>query len=219
MKDHLRPVGKPGAAAAAQARLLHDVDDGLRDPASRMALVLSHWPRFFARFQAGVLQAVEIGEDAVLVGEHQAAPGGFLGRLRRRRRDHLDICRYRAIIERRIGQARRAAFRLRGVAAVLRAGLDGFCRRGGRRSASRSSGRPDLRRSPCRSGSSARSRRRPGTPLPSSENLPSAETVCWCGWMCFLQAATTSSEPRSQQGVVVQTCTRWSPTGCRLNMV
>ena len=29
-------------------------------------------------FQAGVLEAVEIGEDAVLVGEHQvAAPGGF----------------------------------------------------------------------------------------------------------------------------------------------
>ena len=40
-----------------------------------MALVLSHWPRF-SRLQApAFLEAVEIGEDAVLVGEHQAAPG------------------------------------------------------------------------------------------------------------------------------------------------
>src|SRR6185436_1788476 len=32
----------------------------------------------FRGFEAGALEAIEIGEDAVLVGEHQvAAPGGF----------------------------------------------------------------------------------------------------------------------------------------------
>jgi len=50
-------------------------------------------------------------------------------------------------------------------------------------------------------------------------NLPSSDTVCGWGWMCFLQAATTASEPRSQQGEVVQTWTSQVPTGSRLNMV
>ena len=100
--------------------------------------------------------------------------------------------------------------------AVLRAGLRRLSAAEGFENASRSSDRRGLRRNPCRSAASARSRRRPGIRLPSSENLPSAEIVCCVGAMCFLQAATTSSEPRSQHGVVVQTCTRCSPTGCEI---
>ena len=33
------------------------------------------------------------------------------------------------------------------------------------------------------------------------------------------QALTTASLPRSQQGVVVQICNRYLPTGCCLNIV
>ena len=59
-----------GAAAAAQAGVLHLVDDRSRGPSRG-----SPWCRPRRRapraLQAPVVQAVEIGEDAVLVGEHR----------------------------------------------------------------------------------------------------------------------------------------------------
>ena len=50
-------------------------------------------------------------------------------------------------------------------------------------------------------------------------NTPSA-LVSPQPWMpvAARQAATTSSEPRSQHGVVVQTCRCYLPIGFRLNM-
>ena len=60
-----------GAAAAAQAGLLHLVDDPFRAELENLLGAVPIAARLRA-FEARVLEAVEIGEDAVLVGEHQA---------------------------------------------------------------------------------------------------------------------------------------------------
>ena len=68
---------KSRAAAAAQARFFHFIDDGLGATIDdRLGTVPG--AAFFGGVQARVLQAIEIGENAVAIGKHQvAAPGGF----------------------------------------------------------------------------------------------------------------------------------------------
>ncbi len=65
------------AAAATQAGFLHLVHDGIDAALEDLLGAIPAAARHRA-FEANVLEAVEIGEDAVFVGEHQvAAPGGF----------------------------------------------------------------------------------------------------------------------------------------------
>ena len=73
----LQAGGKSGAAASAQARLLHDVDDDI-GPQIDDGLGVVPLAALLRRLEAGALETVKVGEDAILVGEHQvAAPGGF----------------------------------------------------------------------------------------------------------------------------------------------
>src|SRR6185437_15986764 len=69
--------GETGAATAAQARLLHDVDNGLR-PQRQDGLGIVPLAALPRAFQTRVLETVKIGENTVAIGKHQvAAPGGF----------------------------------------------------------------------------------------------------------------------------------------------
>ena len=52
----------------------------------------------------------------------------------------------------------------------------------------------------------------------SHDSLPSGEIVL-CGPILRLSIAIKSSDPRSQHGVVPQSCTKCTPTGARLNIV
>ena len=70
--------GEAGAAAAAQARLLDHVDDGL-GPEFEDRLGAVPVAALLRGVEPRRLEAVEIGEDAVLVGEHQSAPGSWPG--------------------------------------------------------------------------------------------------------------------------------------------
>ena len=69
--------GEARAAAPAQARLLHDVDDGLR-PQVDDGLGIVPLAALARALEDRALEPVQVGEDAILVGEHQAVPG-FLG--------------------------------------------------------------------------------------------------------------------------------------------
>ena len=75
MKDHLRPVGKPAPPRPRRPdAFISEMIQSL--PFSMMALVPSQAPRCRAPFEAPVAEAVEIGEDAVLVGKHHLSPFG-----------------------------------------------------------------------------------------------------------------------------------------------
>ena len=73
---HERPLEagrEAGAAAAAQARLLHLVDDPV---AAHLEQELGAVPgaALLRGLQARRVQAVEVGEDAILIGEHVSSP-------------------------------------------------------------------------------------------------------------------------------------------------
>ena len=71
MKDHLRPVGKPAPPRPRRPEFLDLVDDPV---AALQDEVLGAVP-VAARARAGqarVVQAVEIGEDAVVVAQHRS---------------------------------------------------------------------------------------------------------------------------------------------------
>src|SRR5471032_489131 len=78
---HERPFeagGEARAATAAQAGLLHLVDDGV--DAARQDL-LGAVPRaaLTGAFETPIVEAVEVGEDAVLVGKHGHSPLKVVG--------------------------------------------------------------------------------------------------------------------------------------------
>ena len=76
----LEPCREAGAAAAAQAGRLHFVDDAIAPLGENVFCAIPTAARAGA-FEAPVMEAVEIGKDAILVCEHQAlelsAAGGF----------------------------------------------------------------------------------------------------------------------------------------------
>ncbi len=69
--------GETRAAASAQARFFHLVDNRLGATLQdRLGAVPG--AALARAFQARIMEAIEIGEDAVAIGKHQvAAPGGF----------------------------------------------------------------------------------------------------------------------------------------------
>ena len=69
MKDHLRPVGKPAPPRPRRPEAFISLTIQSR-PLSMNDLVSSQQPRLLGALKAPVMEAVEIGEDAVLVSEH-----------------------------------------------------------------------------------------------------------------------------------------------------
>ena len=74
MNDHFSPVGKPAPPRPRWPEAFTSLTIQSR-PFSRIALVPSQAPRAARAFEAPVVPAVEIGEDAVLVVEHRSVLG------------------------------------------------------------------------------------------------------------------------------------------------